>query len=383
MKNKIAKIVLVAAFFLVLAALPILTFLNLPEGERPFSENENRYLAAFPEISFQAYLDKEAMTGFETWFTDRFYGREDWIRTKNAAERLIGKVQVNGVYTAENRMMQAWEGFDPDFIDRNLSAVNRFAERYPELPVYFLLAPTSQELYANLLPKSAPVGSQSELNGYCRERLEGSALIDVFPALKSNAESYIYYRTDHHWTSYGAYIAYTEAAKSMGFQSEPLSSFDIEHASTDFRGTLYSKTLDNSITPDVIDYYHFNEGAAPLTLTVNSGTEVREYDSLYMREYLEMKDQYSSFLGSNVPMLTITSERSPNGQSLLIFKDSYAHSMIPFLANHYSKITVLDLRLINVPYSTLVNVEEYDSVLILYNAITFSEDTNIRKLNMG
>lgn len=383
MKNKIPKLVMIGAFFLTLAALPILTFLNLPEGDRPFSENENRYLAAFPEISFQTYLDKTAMTGFETWFTDRFYGREDWIRAKNASERLIGKVRINGVYTADNRMMQAWEGFDPDFIDRNLSAVNRFTERYPDLPVYFLLAPTSQELYANLLPKSAPVGSQSELNGYCRERLEGATLINVFPALKSNAESYIYYRTDHHWTSYGAYIAYTEAAKSMGFQSEPLSSFDIEHASTDFRGTLYSKTLDNGVTPDVIDYYHLNEGAAPLTLTINSGTETREYDSLYMREYLEVKDQYSSFLGSNVPMLTITSERSPNGQSLLIFKDSYAHSMIPFLANHYSKITVLDLRLINVPYSTLVNVDEYDSVLILYNAITFSEDTNIRKLNMG
>lgn len=383
MKNKIPKLVTIGAFFLTLAALPILTFLNLPEEDRPFSENENRYLAAFPEISVETYLTKDAMEGFEKWFTDRFFGREDWIRAKNVSERLIGKVQINGVYTAENRMMQAWEGFDPDFIDRNLSAVNRFTERYPDLPVYFLLAPTSQELYANLLPKSAPVGSQSELNGYCRERLEGSSLIDVFPALKSNADSYIYYRTDHHWTSYGAYIAYTEAAKSMGFQSEPLSSFNIEHASADFRGTLYSKTLDNGVTPDVIDYYHFNGGAAPLTLTINSGTEVLEYDSLYMREYLGVKDKYSSFLGSNVPMLTITSERSPNGQSLLIFKDSYAHSMIPFLVNHYSKITVLDLRLINVPYSTLVDVEEYDSVLILYNAITFSEDTNIRKLNMG
>lgn len=383
MKNKIPKLVTIGAFFLTLAALPILTLLNLPKEDRPFSENENRYLAAFPEISVETYLTKDAMEGFEKWFTDRFFGREDWIRAKNVSERLIGKVQINGVYTAENRMMQAWEGFDPDFIDRNLSAVNRFTERYPDLPVYFLLAPTSQELYANLLPKSAPVGSQSELNGYCRERLEGSSLIDVFPALKSNADSYIYYRTDHHWTSYGAYIAYTEAAKSMGFQSEPLSSFNIEHASADFRGTLYSKTLDNGVTPDVIDYYHFNGGAAPLTLTINSGTEVLEYDSLYMREYLGVKDKYSSFLGSNVPMLTITSERSPNGQSLLIFKDSYAHSMIPFLVNHYSKITVLDLRLINVPYSTLVDVEEYDSVLILYNAITFSEDTNIRKLNMG
>ncbi|MDE7234304.1 MAG: hypothetical protein K2N29_04510, partial [Ruminiclostridium sp.] len=325
---------------------------------------------------------KSAMTGFVDWVNVRVYGREDWIRAKNTTERLLGKVEINGVYTVGDQMMQVWEGFDPEFIEKNLDAINRFAERHSDVPVYFLLAPTSQEIYANLLPKSAPIGSQSELNSFCRERLN-CTVIDVCHALKSNADSYIYYRTDHHWTSYGAYIAYTEAAKSLGFQSEPLSSFHIEHASSDFRGTLYSRTLDLGVTPDVIDYYHFNEAAAPRTLTINTGTEIKEYDTLYMREYLEVKDKYSSFLGENSPMMTITSERSPNGQSLLIFKDSYAHAMIPFLANHYSTITVLDLRYFNVGYQTLVNVEDYDSVLFLYNSITFSDEAHIRKLNLN
>ncbi len=382
MKDKLYKIILVAAFALILTVLPVLTLLNLPEEARPFSENENRYLADFPKISFETYLDKTAMNGFETWFSDRLYGRENWIQLKNQTERLLGKTQINGVYTAENQMMQAWEGFNSEFIDKNLDAINRFSEKYPDVPVYFLLAPTSQEIYSYLLPKSAPIGSQSELNSYCRERLTCST-IDVFHTLKSNHDSYIYYRTDHHWTSYGAYIAYTEAAKTLGFQSIPLSSFNIEHASSSFRGTLYSKTLDEGVTPDVMDYYHFNGGGSPLTLTINTGTETREYDSLYFREYLEVKDKYSSYLGPNAPLLTISSGADPNGQSLLIFKDSYAHAFIPFLVNHYSKITVLDLRLINTGISDLVNVEDYDSVLFLYNAITFSEDTGVRKLNIG
>ncbi len=381
MKNKLYKIIMLSAFAAVLIALPVLTFLNLPEGEKPFSENENRYLAEFPEISFETYLDKSAMTDFEDWFSDRLFLRQDWIRAKNAAERLIGKTQVNGVYTYDDQMMQAWEGFDSEFIDKNLDAINNFAERYPDIPVYFLLAPTSQEIYSSLLPKSAPVGSQSELNSYCRERLNCNT-IDVFHALKSSADSYIYYRTDHHWTSYGAYIAYIEAAKALGFRSEPLSSFDIEHASSSFRGTLYSKTLDNGITPDVIDYYHLSRNTEPVKLAVNTGAQVNEYNSLYFREYLDVKDKYSSFMGPNSPVMTVTSGSDPNGQSLLIFKDSYAHSFIPFLVNHYSKITVLDMRLVNVSYNSIVNVEDYDSVLILYNAITFSEDTGIRKLNM-
>lgn len=382
MKNKIHKIILVSAFFLFLLAVPILTFLNLPEGDKPFSENENRYLADFPKITFENYLNKEAMSDFEDWFADRLFGRESWIKLKNGTERFFGKTEVNGIFTVDDRMMQVWKGYDEEFISKNLEAINAFAKANPDIPTYFMLAPTSQEIYAHTLPSVTPIGSQSELNAFCKDKLECN-VIDVFPALMSRSDEYIYYRTDHHWTSYGAYIAYTEAAKSLGFQAEPLSSFDIEHASSSFRGTLYSKTLDDSITPDIIDYYHYNGAKTGVKLTINDGVSLKEYDSLYFREYLDVKDKYSSFMGTNSPIMTVTSENNPNGQSILIFKDSYAHSLIPFLVNHYSKITVLDMRYINAGYSTLVDMDNFDSVLILYNAITFSEDSNIRKLRMG
>lgn len=382
MKDKLYKFIMIGLFGLILIAIPIMTFVTLPEEDRPYSENENRYLAGFPKISFETYLDKSAMEGFEEWFSDRVYGRESWIKLKNGTERFIGKTEINGVYTVGDQMMQVWTGYDKDFIDLSISAVNKFTERHSDIPVYFMLAPTSQEIYADLLPKTALVGSQTELKDYCRENMKCNT-IDIFSLLKNNSDSYIYYRTDHHWTSYGAYIAYTEAAKALGLQSEPLSSFDIEHASSSFRGTLYSKTLDDSITPDVIDYYHFNGGRSEPTLIVNTGAGEKTYDSLYLREYLDVKDKYSSFMGSNSPMMTVISGDNPNGPSLLVFKDSYAHSLIPFLANHYSKITVLDLRYINAGYSMLVDVNDYDSVLFMYNAITFSEDTNIRKLNQG
>lgn len=382
MKSKIHKIILVAAFFLFLLAVPILTFINLPDEERPFSENENRYLSAFPKISAEAYLDKSAMTGFEDWFADRLFGREGWIKIKNGTERLIGKTEVNGIFTVDDRMMQVWEGYDAEFIDKNIDAINVFTERHSDIPVHFMLAPTSQEIYADLLPEVAPIGSQEELNKYCAERLDCS-VIDIFPAMRAHADEYIYYRTDHHWTTYGAYIAYSTASEALGFQATPLSRFNIEHAANDFRGTLYSKTLDDSVTPDIMDYYHFNGETGGLTLSVNDGYEIKEYDSLYFREYLDVKDKYSSFMGTNSPVMTITSEENPNGQSILIFKDSYAHCFIPFLTNHYSNITVLDMRYINAGYSSMVDMSEFDSVLILYNAITFSEDSNIRKLRMN
>ena len=374
------KKIMVFLFTGILIILPVLTFINLPSDPKPFSENENRYLTPFPKASLETYLDESFMSRFEEWFSDRFFGRESWISFKNKTERLIGKTEVNGIFTGGDRMIQVWKGFDEEFIGKNLSAINKFTDNNPDLPVYFLLAPTSQEIYSSLMPSSAPIGSQAELYEYCKNNLTGAESINVIDTLKEHADEDIYYRTDHHWTTLGAYYAYCRAAEQLGFKPLSLSEFDIEEASDDFHGTLFSKTLDDGVTADLIHYYHPNNKDLKLTLEINDGMEVKTYDSLYFREYLEVKDKYSSFMGPNSPLMTITTNNE--GPSLLIFKDSYAHELIPFLANHYSKITVFDMRLVNVGISRFVDVSEYDSALILYNAITFSEDLGIRKINM-
>ncbi len=379
-KTRLYKIVTVALFAAILVILPVMTFLTMPSDPKPFSENENRWLTQFPEVSFTNFRNEKLMTGIESWFSDRFYGREQWIRLRNASERLAGKTDIGGVYTSDDRMMQIWEGFDEEFITKNLRAMNRFSEKYPDKQIYFLLAPTSQEVYSDLFPSSAPIGSQSELLEYCRKNLGTIQTINVIPTMKLHKDDYIYYRTDHHWTSYGAYLAGYDAAKAMGFKPSELNEFDIEHVSDSFRGTLYSKTLDDSVTPDIIDYYHLKAERSP-KLTINDGETVNTYNSLYFREYLSVKDKYSSFLGPNTPYMSI--ETGVDGPSLLIFKDSYAHSLIPFLTAHFSRIDILDLRLINSGISSFVDVSDYNTVMFIYNAITFSEGTDVRKLNMG
>ncbi len=380
MKNKAYKIVTVALFAVILITLPVLTFVFNPSDPRPFSENENRYLSTFPSLSVETLKNEKFMNGFETWFSDRFFGREQWIKLRNATERLIGKIDVNGVFTSNDRMMEIWSGYDSDFILKNLNALNSFSQLYPDIPMYFMLAPTSQEIYSDLFPASAPIGSQSELLEFCRDNLTAMQTVNVIPTLKLHSQDYIYYRTDHHWTSYGAYLAYYDAAKVMGFKPSDLNEYDIEHAAYDFRGTLYSKTLDDGITPDVMDYYH-PHSVKNVTFTRLENTEKKKYDSLYFRDYLKVKDKYSSFLGPNCPYMDIVTEA--DGPSLLIFKDSYAHSLIPFLTAHFGRITVLDMRYIKTSINDFVKVKNYDSVLILYNAITFSQDKDIRRLNMG
>lgn len=385
MKKNPHKIITIALFSLMSLVIPVITLINCFANQgKVFSENENRYLKDFPEFSFDNIIDKKFTPDFEEYFSDRIFLREQWISLKNNFDKLLGKTEIKGIFTADGRMIEGWKSYDKESVDKNLAAMNQFAEKNPDLKTYFMLAPTAQGIYEDTLPANCGIENQKAFIKYCYENTSSITGIDIFSDLYAARDNYIYYRTDHHWTSLAAYYSYNAASKAMKFNSYTLDNFSVEHASNSFRGTLYSKTLDNGITPDTIDYYSLSGGDPQVIVSVNNGIEIKEYGSMYFRDYLTKKDKYSSFLGANVPVLTITSnipKEADNG-SLLVIKDSYAHSLVPFLAKNYSKITVVDLRYINGTFEDVeVNLEDYDSALFMYNVITFSQDVNVKKLS--
>jgi hypothetical protein len=367
-------------FFAIITIIPVVSLFTMPREEFAFSENENRYLSRFPRFSAASFENTEFMKGFEDWANDRVFGREAWIRLKNNTERLLGRLEIDGVYIADNRMLQAWNDYNEASVNRNLEAVNAFAARHSETPMYFMLVPTAIEIYRDSIPASAPIGSQREFIKNCYETLTELISIDVLPLMEEHADSYIYYRTDHHWSAYGSYIAYTAAAHALGFTPLELNRFNVENASNSFLGTLHSKTLYNGVTPDIIKLYTLSENEPEVTVTINDGLAETTHDSLYFREFLDVKDKYSIYLSSQAPIVRIESEIGGAGRSLLVIKDSYAHSLVPFLAKNFSDITMIDMRFINQHYSEVFDVSEFDAVLFVYNVITFSEDTHLVKL---
>ena len=114
-------------------------------------------------------------------------------------------------------------------------------------------------------------------------------------------------------------------------------------------------------------------------MTVFDGSKTTEYDSLYVRSYLDVKDKYSSFTGSNSPIVTIETDVD-NGKNLLLIKDSYAHSLVPFLSKHYSKITMVDMRYINTDLNRFIDLSEYQQTMFMFNAVTFSSDKDLKKI---
>lgn len=389
---------MIGVFSVIILGISIST-LVLPKQER--SENENRSLAKFPSLVNVAKLEKaenfgdfigavnwkyiterkEAsfMDDFETFFADHLVGRDLWVEGANTISRLTGKQEINGVYTVDNQMIQSFRKYDEEEVAKSIAAMNKFAERFPEKQMSFMLVPTAQELFKDKLPSYAGLLSEKDFIDKCYSQLEGIAPIDALSYLSEHKNEYLYYRTDHHWTSLGAYYAYSAAAKTLGYGAYGLNSFNIETVSSDFRGTLYSKTLDSSVPADSMDYYTLANGEPKVKLTSTDNGKKTEYNSLYVRDYLNVKDKYSSFTGANAPVVEITTDVD-NGKNLLVIKDSYAHALVPFLSKHYSKITMIDMRYINTGLDSVIDFGEYDQVLFMQNVITFTEDSNLKKL---
>lgn len=372
-QNKLSAIL----FMAVLLVFPVLTLISEKEV---FSATENRNLASFPKISIESIKDKSFMDGLEKYLSDHFIGRTEWVEAKVKTEVLIGKEEINGVYITNDMLIQKLNTPDYDKVNKAMEAINKFAADN-KANIYVMFAPTAGGIYSGELPENAPVFNQKAFIEYMYNKLNSNVTtIDVYNSLYAVRDEYIYYRNDHHWTSYGAYCGYKTAIKKLGFSEISYNKYHIEHASNSFKGTLYSKTLYDKIIPDMVDLYNYENGAKVTSVEVNDGMEVKEYDSIYFREYLKEKDKYLVYLGPNQPLIKIKTDVK-NERKLLVIKDSYANTFIPFLTQHYSEITVLDLRYIRTSYNDIVNMDDYNQVLIIYSAATMENDETLKVLN--
>ena len=357
----------VLVFFSMLIVPALLTVFKPKED---FSENQNRYLAKFPAFSAKKVYSGSFTDGVEKYLSDHFIGADRFVKARTYAELIQQRKDVNDVYILHDRLVEKIPAPDPAVTEKNIEKVDSLTE-YGK-PVFLMLAPTQAEIYSSELPENAPNPDQAAYIREIMKGLHGITPIDIYSVLHANSSDYIYYRTDHHWTSKGAYLAYQAAARIMGFEAVPLTSYDCFHASDEFRGTFYSKTLYDGIEPDRIDIYSLsgrNEPAVYIWQDLSAEPEV--HAGMYFYEYLDRKDKYSVFFGSNQPKVTIKTGR-PGGR-LLVFKDSYAHSMIPFFTEHYSEITMLDTRYIQSDYKEAADPAEYDQILLMYNISTFMD----------
>ena len=401
--NRLTDIITII-IFLCLIFIPAALFWITPDIK--VSEDENRSLQQMPEFSLDNLISGKYTQNIGKYYADQFPFRNALVGAKTLFSYGFGINENKGAVIAKNGyLIQRYDkyseksiaeksddelGGDLTFdenmqnIKDNCGYINQFYENiidlYPDINFTVAVPPRKIDVMTNKLPAFFPVDRHEKYFAELEKYINKNIYFDLLDVLKQHNEEYIYYRTDHHWTTYGAYWGYYAAAKNMGITPYELGRFNIEHAASDFRGTLFSKTLNFRITPDVIQFYTLSCDTENTTrLQINNGNEITEYDSLYLREYLDKKDKYAAFMGLNSPIMDVFTDVD-NGKSLLIFKDSFAHCMIPFLANHYSRITVLDMRYINTDIEEFVALGDYGEILFVYSVTNFAEDSDLRKL---
>ncbi len=360
-----------AAFFCLFLGGLLAWHVLLPDRDR--SDVENRTLARFPEFSWEALRDGSFTKGVEDYFADQFPLRDQWTGLKARTEQLQGKREFNGVYLCGDALIAKVEPPKDGLEEKNLSYVSRLAGR-TELPVYLGLIPSAAEIHRDRLPKGAESWNQAAFIARAGE-LEGVEPVDFLTPLTDHAGEEIFYRTDHHWTTLGAWYGYAALMEALGRGEEVLEqkAFEpwIEYHSDEFQGTLYSQSGIHWLPSDAIEFWVPDVGFEVTSWRDGSP----KWAALYDLNKLRTKDKYSAFLGGNQPLCVI---RNPEGSGkLLVIRDSYADSMAPFLALHFEEVHLLDPRYYRYSAARYAEENGLDAVAVVYSVPNFIADRNL------
>ena len=371
--NKNTIVVLIAITVSMIIITLMLLFFVLSKKE--FSDTENRYLEKFPEFSFASLESGEYIKKLETYLTDHFPFRNEFMFLKTSVLKGIGQTKISDLYLGDDGYLLQEYTTTPDSTTIPIDVLNKFYDNLPEYTsMSLMLVPTSVDIYSEKLPKYATNTSQKDVIDYVYNNINFNG-IDVYNYLEKESKNIeLYYKTDHHWNTFGAYLGYVAYMNSLGIEN--LDRPEFEKITDEFYGTFYSKLIDNSLEKESM--YKLKDDDIEYRMRDVARDTVT--NTIYEEKWLNEKDKYSYFLGQNKALLEIQNMSNKNGKKVLIVKDSYGNSMIPFIAKDYEYTYVIDPRLYRLDVSDYVKENEIQEVLLVYNVKTVETDLGIRNL---
>ena len=365
---------LVGIIFILTLFLFLIINVIVPDREK--SVQENRMLATKPKFRLSSLTSGDYDEKFEAYMDDQFVGRDVWRKLKVTVDRIGGSRLENGVYIGKNgQLLEQIEVADETHLAANIKAIKSFSESQSKIPVRMMLVPDAANVLNHSLPALAKPEDQTQMFSMVRKDLGDSVeWIDVSSELNKHKTEKIYYKTDHHWTTLGAFYAFQAAAPSLGIDGDLSGKYVSYTVSDSFNGMLASKSGVNLGEKEQIDIYVPTE--EDTDLIVDYVDEGKRSTSLYDSSKLKEKDQYTVFLGGNSSLLDIRTV-STSTKRLLLVKDSFANSFIPFLTPYYREIVVVDPRYYSGTINDLMDSYRISEVLFLYSGNTFFKDNNI------
>lgn len=345
-------------------------------GNREYSENENRYLTKFAPATLTGFLNGEVQENLTDAMNDQYIGRDTWTGLSTFVEKALGYQDIGGVYLGKDHYYFE-KTMNQDISQtnyfQNLRFIQYLEKAQSKARVTTMLVPSPGTVLSDKLPEHAVLYDADNMFREAALILGEKSFLDIRRPMKVMSErNQVYFRTDHHWNLRGAHLAYQLYSNHMKRKSDPFDSFQIKAVSDSFYGTLYSKVLDEGAVPDELDSVE----NLPITSIICDG---KERDSIYESGKLAQKDKYAYFFGGNYGKVIIQ-PNSASEKKLLVFKDSFANTMIPFLMADYQEIIMLDMRYYKESVAGLLSEYKPDEILILYEMSNFAQDKKLHNL---
>ena len=352
-------------------------FLFNPKSD--YSSSEKRYLQQFPEVSVDKVLDGTFGTEFESYFADQFPARSFWVGLNAYYSLDTGNNGANGVYNCGNGYLINKPVSTDNKLEKNVDAIVKFKNTI-DVPVTVMFAPSTGYVADDVLPAVHDKYNDDTYFEQISSTLSanGISFVDLRKSFKDAYASgnQLYYKTDHHWTTLGAYTAYEKLCEQLNITPALKERFDIKTYGG-FYGTTYSTSGFWFTQPDSIQIWDNPENTEKnIKVKISEGTNTDEFGSMYFYDHLEEDDKYPVFIDGNHALTEITNSNAKGGTILLV-KDSFSHSLAPFLAENYSKIILVDMRYYKMSVSQIVEQEKPEQVVFLYGIDNIATDTDL------
>ena len=360
--------------FKTVMALIVLFFLaNLLTPSKKTSDSENRSLEQRPRITAGGLRDGSFAGDFDTYYSDQFVLRNQFIKLKFIGNALLHIKENNGVLIGKEKYQFEIPAVPDEKLEANTTQkINDYAKAIDGIETRMMIVPGSAAILKDKLPAAASVSDQAkDIKEFYSRVDDGIQKIDVTKILKKADADNLYYKTDHHWTSEGAYTVFKAAARELGIK-KPVR-YNKYTVSTSFKGTLSSKSGD-FIGKDTIEIFVPKSSETTYYVSYPDAQEKRA--SIFKPEMLDTKDQYTVFFGGNHPLVEINTTAG-TGRNLLILKDSYANSFVQFLIPYYDHIIMVDPRYYYDNVNMVVSNYGINEILYLYSADTVFTDTSL------
>ncbi len=359
------------------AFIGVMCLLFLFSPDRAYSSNEKRYLTTFPKLNTDTFFSGQFGKEYETYISDQTAGRDFFVGLNAYYDLISGRNGSNGVYLGKDNYLINKPADRKNYLEANLSTFAMFAEKMGT-DTTLLIAPSTGYIMDDKLPDNHLSYLDDAYFELHEKNTGGKEFINIKSLFQENAaNTQLYYRTDHHWTTRGAYTAYQAYCARKGLDAVPEERFDIKKH-PGFYGTTYSTSALWLTPPDEIELWYDKdyENQDNVHVTIEEGDKKKENDSFFFLSHLDEDDKYPVFLDGNHSLVRIENKAADGGK-LLLLKDSFGHSIAPFLSEHYSEIIMVDLRYYKLPVSELIEKEGITEMLVLYGLDNLCNDTDV------